>query len=260
MIYLINNKFITAKKATLPISSDALRGYGLFETLRGYNSDEFFMATEHVQRLLKSAKHIDLKIKFNQNQILKMMKKIANKNKHKNKVVRIMAVPDKLIITVDKLIINPKIYEGVKCLSINHMRSLPQIKSISYLPSLLSHQKAVKKGYYDAILIDDKKQIYEGAYSNIFWFESNTLCTRKNNVLSGITRQAVLKISPFKIKYKTISIYQLYKKPEVFLTSSLKNIVPVTKIDNKKIGSGQPGKNTKILISMLSAHIHSLVG
>ena len=84
-------------------------------------------------------------------------------------------------------------------------------------------------------LIDKNKEVYEGAYSNMFWFEGNSLCTRKEDVLPGITRKVVLELSPYKIKYKKIKLKDLLKKKEIFITQSVKGIVPIVKIDSDLI-------------------------
>lgn len=252
MITLINDKFIADKLAKIEITSDMLLGYGIFETLRTYNKEIIFNTTDHIDRLLDSAKKIDLKIQFNKKEIFKMLKKIAKKSIHKNQKIKIIAIPNKLIITSTEQKDDKKIYQGVKCMSIICQRSLPEIKSISYLSSLLSHKKAEEKGYFEAILINEKGEVSEGAYSNIFWFEKNILCTTKNKILLGITRKTVLKISPFKTKLKTINIKNLYKTKEIFLTSSTKGIVPVVQIDNKKIGNGLVGDKSKELICLLN--------
>jgi branched-chain amino acid aminotransferase len=245
---LINNKFVLQKNATIPITSEILRGYGIFETLRTYKDKKILHAKDHLNRLFTSAKKIDLEIKYNQKEILQMLKKITQKSPHQKQRIKIIAIPKKIIILSNKLKNKKAIYQGVKCLSIICERALPEIKSISYLPSLISHQKAEQKGCFDAILLNEKGEVYEGSYSNLFWFEKNVLCTRKDKILPGITRKIILKISPFKIKFKIIKINDLYEKKEIFITSSTKGIVPVIQIDHKKIGNGLPGRNTKKLI------------
>lgn len=123
------------------------------------------------------------------------------------------------------------------------------------MPSFLSHEQATKQGFSEAILIDKTGEIYEGAYSNIFWFEKNMLCTRKKDVLPGITREVILEISPFKIKFKKIKIKDLLKKSEIFLTSSLRGIVPIIKIDKTLIGKGKSGPNTQKLIEIFNESV-----
>jgi len=257
MIYLINNRFVSEKNAKIPLNSSLLRGYGIFETIRTYGDSKLFRPEDHMDRLFSSAKKIDLKIKYSKKEILKMLRKIIKKSTHKNQRIKIVALPEKLIITSNQQRDNKKIYDGVKCISLICERSLPDVKSISYLPSFLSHETAVKKGYFEAILTDESGEVYEGAYSNIFWFEGDTLCTRKDKILPGITRKAILKISKFKTKFKNINIKELRKADEVFLTTSVRAIVPIIKIDKSKISKGKPGPKTKELMTTLSNYINA---
>ena len=248
MTIMINGKFVLKKNAKIPVWSSFGRGYGIFETLRTYGDKKIFQAKEHINRLFDSAKKIDLKLKYNKKQIREMLEKTSKKSPHKSQIIKIMAIEDYLILISAPLKLDKKIYKGVKCMSLQAVRSLPEVKSISYIASYLSHERAKKKGYFDAILTDKNQEVYEGAYSNLFWFEGHTLCTRKNEVLPGITRDTIFKISPFKIKFKTIKLKDLKKKKEVFLTTSVKGIVPITQIDKTKIGNGKPGPNTKLLM------------
>lgn len=252
MIILHNNKFV--KKALLDATGSLGRGYGVFETLRTYGNKELPLARLHIKRIFASAKAIDLKIKYTQSELLTQLKKVVARSPHNIQRIKIMAVEEGIIIFSIKAKIDPKIYtEGVSLLSTKISRGMPEVKSISYLPSYLAHEKAVKKGYFDALLINEKEEVFEAAYANLFWFEgtgsNSILCTRKDQVLPGITRELVIKNSPFPIKYKTITLKQLLKKKEIFTTQSINLIVPIVKIDKTKIGDGRAGKNTKELIN-----------
>ncbi|NIA02269.1 MAG: hypothetical protein GWP15_02715 [Nitrospirae bacterium] len=257
MTIMINGKFVSKKDAKIPVWSSFGRGYGIFETLRTYGNKKLFQTKEHIDRLFNSAKQIDLKLRFNKTQISKMIEKTAKKSPHKSQIIKITAIEDYLIIISKQLKLDKKIYDGVKCMSENAVRSLPEVKSISYIASYLSHKRAEKKGYFDAILIDKNGEVYEGAYSNLFWFEKDTLCTRKDEVLPGITRDTIFKISPFKIKFKKIKLSQLKKRKEIFLTTSVKGIVPITQIDKTKIGNGKSGTNTKLLMKCFDEYVSS---
>ncbi len=249
-IAIRNNKLLKEKDAKISVFSDITRGYGIFETLRTFENKIILHPQEHINRLLKSAKEIGLSIDYDKKEILRMLEKIAKKSPHKSQRIRIIALPKELFITSEPLKIEKKIYKGVSCKSISCIRHLPEVKSISYLPSFLSNKKAKEQGYFAAILTDKKGEVYECDYSNIFWFEEDILCTRKDKILPGIIRDSILKISPFKIKFKTIKIENLKKKKEIFLSNSPKLIVPITKIDKTKIGDGKPGKNTKTLMKL----------
>lgn len=251
-IVLKKTKFIPARNANVSIFSEIIRGYGIFETLRTFGDKEVLHQKQHVKRLLTSAKKIELKIRYDEKTIQRMIERVAKKSPHKNQIIKIIAIPDELFITSAPLKIDKKIYEGVSCKSVSCVRNMPEVKSVSYLASFLSNKRAKEAGYFAAILIGKKGEVYECDYSNIFWFEEDTLCTRKDKILPGIVRAEIIKKSPFKVKYKTVKIDELKKKKEIFLTNSLKGIVPITRIDKKTIGDGTPGKNTKTLIERFS--------
>ncbi len=250
-ITLINNKFVSKKDAKVPLYSDAfMRGYGVFETLRTHGDKELFRVKDHLDRLFNSAKKIDLKVKHSKKEVLKMLQKVIKKSPHRVQRIKIIAIKEGIIISSIKTKIDPEIYNGVSVKSIDRMREIPEVKSLSYISSFLSHEEAVKKGYFEAILINEREEVYEGAYSNLFWFEGNNLCTRKEDVLPGITRKVVLEISPYQIKYKKIKLKDLLKKKEIFITQSVKGIVPVIKIDNKKIANAKVGVKTQEIINL----------
>ncbi|MFH1533590.1 MAG: aminotransferase class IV [Nitrospirota bacterium] len=256
---MINGKLVSKKDAKIPVWSSFGRGYGIFETLRTYGDKKIFQTKEHIDRLFDSAKKIDLSLKYNKTQINHMLEIITKKSPHKSQIIKIMAIEDYLILISNPLKLDKKIYDGVKCMSTTCTRSLPEVKSISYIASYLSHERAKKKGYFDAILTDKNGEVYEGAYSNLFWFEGHTLCTRKDEVLPGITRETIFKISPFKIKFKKIKLSQLIKKKEIFLTTSVKGIVPIIQIDKTKIGNGKPAQNTELLMKHFHEYASSCV-
>jgi len=251
MKILINNKLVAPKDAKIPVLSEAFMfGYGVFETLRTYNNKKIFKSKEHIDRLFNSAKSLDLKIRYPKLQIMQQLEKTAKASRHALQKIKIIATKDTLIIISTPLRETPQVYKGVTCKTVKLLRPIPQAKTLSYLSSYLSHEAAVKEGFYEAILIDEKSSIYEGAYSNIFWFENETLCTRKDKVLKGITAETVMEISPFKTKFKTISLLSLLEKQEIFLTQTTKGIVPITKINNTKINNGIVGKKTARLMKL----------
>jgi len=257
MLILFNNKFIKPEEANISILSESFQyGYGVFETLRTYNK-KVFKDKEHIKRLFKATKIIKLEIKYTQEEISSMLSKIAKKSEHTNQRIKVIACKEGIIITSIELQETPElIANGATCKTFNCSRSFPQIKSLSYLQSYIPHQSALEEGYYEAILIDKQGYLLEGAYSNIFWFEKNTLCTTPSEeILHGITRETILDISPFKTKIKKIRLINLLKKQEIFLTQTTKGIVPIIKIDKNKIGDSQPGLKTKQLINELQTYL-----
>ncbi len=258
-VILINNKFVSEKKATISVLSDSFqRGYGVFETLRTYGNKKLFLEKEHIERLFKSARNLDLKIKYSQAEIESMLKKVVEKSTNEIQRLKIIAIKEGLIINSTAFKDEKKLLNGVSLMSIECQRSLPEIKSISYLPSVLAHEKATEKGSYDALLIDEEENVYEGGYCNIFWFENDVLCTTKDKILEGITRNAIIKWSPFKVKLKSIKLKSLIERSEIFLTQSTRGILPVIKIDKTKIGDLIIGEKTKHLIKILNERTSTL--
>ena len=257
MTIMFNGKFVSKKNAKISMLSDSfLHGYGVFETLRTYGGI-VIEGPAHIDRLFLSAKIIGLKIKYKKSEIISMISKVVSKSPAKNQLIKVVAVMEGLIVFSNTLVINPSIYKtGVACLCVECGRILPEVKSISYLGSHVSHFGAVKQGYYDAILTDKKEEVFEGSYANVFWFEGDILCTRKDEVLHGITAEMVIKLSPFKVKFKNINKRDLVKKSEVFLTQTTRGVIPVTKIDKTKIGGGKIGKKTKKLMEIYVACVH----
>lgn len=247
-IYLINNKFYTHKNAKIPITPELLRGYGVFETLRTYDKKPY-QTKDHIRRLFWGAKKISLKIAYSESKIEKIVKELSSKSEYENQRIKITALKGTLIVSSEEQKIDPKIYtQGVNLKSVIAKREMPQIKSISYLLPFLSHERAAKEEAFDALMIDEKGEVYEGAYSNIFWFKNNKLYTRKDHVLPGITARSVIKISPLKVQFGKISLKELKKCDEIFITSSIYGIVPIKQIDKTKIGKSSPGPKTKLLI------------
>ena len=100
------------------------------------------------------------------------------------------------------------------------------------------------------ILVDEENNISEGPGFNIFCIDKAGLHSPSHGVLEGITRQTVLDLAkeldiPFQLN--SISVEKLQDSNEVFATSTAGGIMPITKINNKLVGKGNPGKITRIL-------------
>lgn len=262
MKIILNNKFVSENKATVSITSESfMYGFGVFETLRTYcDLDKtkimVFKAKEHIDRLFCSAEMIGLKIDYSKDEIIGMLNKLISSADCIDQRIKITAFKKGLSLTSTPLSVDNSVYSGVSLKTVECDRYMPKAKTISYLSSYLSHKKATDLGYFEALLVDKNNQITEGAYSNIFWFEGDILCTRKDGVLEGITRQTVLDISPFEVRYSDITVEELINKTDIFITQTTTGVVPVTKIDDRKISEeGKIGENTKKIMSCFEKYI-----
>jgi len=233
-------------------------GYGLYETFRTKNYKPIFL-NQHLRRLFNSAETINLKITYSCSEIGKMIYTVINGFHEKDQRVRIIAVPEKVIIYTTALNFDEKIYEGISTLTVSTQRDNPKVKTTDYTNCLDAYKIAQNKNCFDAILIDDKNQILEGSRSNIFWIMNNSLFTRKDNVLPGITRQMIIEKSPYPIVYDHLNIFDFKRLDELFLTNSGSGIIPVSKIDSTLIGKACPGSITIKLLKLYDSWVRKTV-
>jgi len=120
------------------------------------------------------------------------------------------------------------------------------IKSIALLPNVLLRQMAVEAGCAETILIRDDSFMTEGAASNIFVVSNGKLLAspKDNLMLPGITYDVILEIAaansiPFEVR--KIAVGEVFAADELLLTSSTKEVLAITQLDGKPVGSGKPG-------------------
>jgi len=120
------------------------------------------------------------------------------------------------------------------------------IKAISLLPNVLLRQMAVDVGAVETVLLRDGFMT-EGAASNIFVARDGILLAPPKNhlMLPGITYDVVLELAaahdiPYEVR--EISEYEVRTAQELLLTSSTKEIMPITRLDGKAVGDGSPGR------------------
>ena len=119
------------------------------------------------------------------------------------------------------------------------------IKAIALLANALLRQQAIDQGAVEAILVRDGV-VTEGAASNIFIVKSGRLITPPKGpfILPGITRDLVVEIANangINCDELPVKVEMLSAADEVWLTSSTKEILPITRIDGQPVGSGKPG-------------------
>ncbi|MFK5914548.1 MAG: D-amino acid aminotransferase [Woeseiaceae bacterium] len=135
---------------------------------------------------------------------------------------------------------------GVSAVTLDDIRwQYCNIKAIALLPNILLRQQAVDNGAAEAILIRDGFMT-EGAASNVFIVSNNVIKTPPKNqqLLPGITRDLVVELAhqhKMSIEETQISEEEFLNADEIWLTSSTKEILSVTKINQKNVGNGQPG-------------------
>jgi branched-chain amino acid aminotransferase len=136
----------------------------------------------------------------------------------------------------------------------------PGIKTGNYLNNILALQQAIARGGDDAILCSGSGDIAEGATSNVFLVQGGAILTPhlETGLLAGITREAVFELAtelgqpPVETRLQPDD---LYRADELFLTSSVRGIMPVTRIDGRPVGDGAVGPTTRALMDRYERYL-----
>lgn len=137
--------------------------------------------------------------------------------------------------------------DGVSAITVPDLRwARCDIKAIALLANVLARQQAIEQGAAEAIMVRGDT-VTEGAASNIFVVHNGVLLTPPKGpaILPGVTRDLILELAQAQaVRYReenAIATAMLLAADEVWMTSSTKEILPITRIDNRPIGTGRPG-------------------
>lgn len=257
---LLNGEWATVPTEKLQIGTSSF-GFksGLYETLRTLDYSPVFLSA-HLERLFASAKKIGLEIEHTQQDLIKMITRTIQTLDDPNQRVRILATPKNLIIYTSKLNLNMSIYGGVSVRTVLAKRRSPDIKTTDYGTCLSAWKRAQEQSCFEAVLVNKKGDVFEGSRSNIFWVRDGKVVTREKEVLPGVTRKILLTKSPFSINFGKLNRSDFRKTDELFITNSGSGIVPVTRLNDKKVGSGEVGKTTNKLLGLYDKWISQDVG
>lgn len=276
-VYL-NGKIVPVEEANISVlDRGLLYGDGVFESFRTYNRRPFLLE-EHLKRLIQGAKQIKIRLPLSQKQLKLAVLKTLAANKAKEYYVKVIITrgkalthgldvsrtgePTMLILVEEQKEYPQTLYaHGWKAIISSIKKAdvpTARIKSLCYLDSLLAAAEARKAGGNEAFLMDEKGFVVEGSISNLFIVKHDILYTPslESPILPGITRKYVIKLireSAFILTEKPLDPKDLYTCDECFVTMSGAGIIPITRIWNKKIGSGKCGPTTKQLISLYQA-------
>ncbi|MGH7429772.1 MAG: aminotransferase class IV, partial [Candidatus Methylomirabilaceae bacterium] len=126
------------------------------------------------------------------------------------------------------------------------------IKSVNYLYHMLAMVRAREQGAHEALFVASDGSIVEAATSNVFSVAQGVLTTAPENagLLPGITRAVVIELARkegLDVREATLPLGELLSADEAFLTGSVKEVMPLIAIDERPIGSGNPGPITRLL-------------
>ena len=246
-----------------------LYGDGVFEGLRIY-SGKVFLIAEHIARLYDSAKAIALTIPLSPAEMTEAVTDTVAANAKVDGYIRLIVtrgpgtlgldprkcVPN-VIIIVDGISLYPKeLYEdGLKIITASTIRNHPnavnpRIKSLNYLNNILAKMEAIRAGCLEAIMLNHVGDVAECTGDNIFILKNGVLKTPSTDagILEGITRNFVMELAraqDIPVAECRLSRHDVYTADELFLTGTAAEVIAVTEVDSRPIGSGKQGPVTR---------------
>ena len=279
-----NGMVLTAASAKVSAFDHGfLYGHGLFETMRVYDG-QVFAWERHMQRLQAGAKVLSWPQLPPVADLAEAVQELLAVNGLRQASVRLALTrgegvarpepsvcgePTVFIITSPLSLPTAAVYaQGWQLITANLRRNaaspLCRLKSANYLENILAKQQARQAGAAEALLLNNAGYVAEGTMSNIFLLQGEEMCTPDldSGLLPGITREIVLALGKelgLKVRQAQIQPAELLQAEEVFLTSSLLELMPVTSLDGSIIGCGCAGAGVKKLQQAYSETVAAYV-
>lgn len=255
-----------------------LYGDSVFETVRTYGGKPFALS-EHLQRLRTSAKALGIRLPVGVQGLAREVMAAVDEAGNSESRVRIiisrgkgplgldseLALEPLRVVLVEPLEPPPaeQYRDGIAVICVQTVRASDAVHSAklsNYLASVLALQDARATGAHEALVVNRDGFVVEGTTCNVLAFcaeatatkERSVLCTPplESGVLAGITRAFVLELATeigFDVRFRSFTPAQIRAADEVFLTSSIRELLPVVRIDGESIGDGKPGRLTRQL-------------
>ncbi|MCF8059546.1 MAG: aminotransferase class IV [Bacteriovoracaceae bacterium] len=277
----INGKFTPPEEATVSVFDRGfLYGDSVYEVTLTYDKVPYLLET-HLERLERSALGIGMELEWSADQIKDLIYRGLKEFDNDRLYIRIMVTRgcgeigldpslsdgQNLYIIFRELKPQPKIYyiEGVSLITAGILRNPkksvdPNVKSGNYLNNVLAISQAKEKGAYDAIMLNASGNVTESTTANIWIVENDTFITPplEAGLLGGITRATLIEIAQkndLPVKEENFTPERMRIAQEVFITSSTREVMPVTSVDGQGIGNSKPGEKTKALHNLYRQYI-----
>jgi len=285
----LNGRIVDASSASVsPFDAGYLYGDALFETVRGYDGFLFDLDA-HLARLEQGAGLLQIPVQFDREDWRQRLKALLDANSMSNcqAVVRIQISrgggphtdqiagdPEGMepVCFVSARMLPPEIeqwqMDGIRAMTVqaSFVRgNFPQLKSTNYLPAIMALRFGRAAGYPETLQINAQGKILEGSSSNVFIVKGDRVQTPsvRLGILGGIARDRVLNFAEkldLECDEGAFELRELLVADEVFVTSAVKEVVPVVGVDKATIGDGRPGPWTRRLQESYRAAVHAARG
>jgi branched-chain amino acid aminotransferase len=271
----VNGTIANAADAVVPVYDHGfLYGEGVYETLRTYNQVPF-LYERHVRRLRASAAHLQLDVPFTDVALRGWMRDtVAAAGELREAYIRVLltrgvgeltydvhATPTPSLVIIVKPLDEPpaRVFtEGIRVALVpilrNHPGSVnPIIKSNNLLNNALAMQEANRRGAEEGLMCNYRGELSECSQANFFVVRGGVTLTPASQagLLEGVTRAFIFDVGKdvgIEVRDDTLVPADLETVDEAFITSTTRELSPVTRIDDRPIGTGKPGPITMKLL------------
>ena len=292
----IRKKICPISEAVIPINCKAVQyGQGCFAGIRGnWNPNHkqlyIFRLEDHYNRLKESAKILGMTFKYSLKQFSEIISELIRKNKIKeNCYIRptLYSASTKLTPRFDNpdddlaiYMISLKDYfktnDGLNtCISSwrrvdDDTISVKAKSTGAYAASALAKTDAINNGYDEPIYLNRQGMVSEASGANIFGIKDNIIYTPplSTNILNGITRRSLIELAKSELKIEVreenFDRSPLFPFDELFFSGTAAKLAWIKQVDQRTIGNGKLGHNTKklnelleqVMINELPAYAH----
>jgi branched-chain amino acid aminotransferase len=281
----VNGRISRAEEAAIPVYDHGfLYGEGVYETLRTYNHVPF-LYDRHVRRLRASAGYVQLPVPFTDDELASWIADtMAAAGVIQEAYIRVLltrgvgeltydvqATPVPSLVIIVKPLDEPParlLTEGIKVALVpilrNHPGSVnPIIKSNNLLNNAIAMQEANRRGADEGLMCNYRDELSECSQANFFIVRGGAALTPRNEagLLEGLTRNFLFEVGEevgVDVRYETLFPDDLQTAEEAFITSTTRELSPVTRVDDRPVGTGKPGPVTKKLLEAYRRRAYAL--
>ncbi|MCX7600831.1 MAG: aminotransferase class IV [Meiothermus sp.] len=266
---LINGTILEHDHASLHISDLGLRrGYGVFEFFRILRGIPVFLE-DHLERFERSARLLELEVPYGRKALVEFIHELIWVNDLEQGGIQMLLTggysedaftPGKPNLVITPIAVTPPpahLYErGGKVILHQNQRELPEAKTTDYLVAVRLARRMRAEGATE-VVYHDGQQVSEGGRSSLCIIKNGVLLTAREGVLPGITRKHLLQVARplLPIEERNLSLEELFSADEVLLTGATRQVMPITQIEDRPVGSGRVGPYAKALMEAFQKHL-----
>lgn len=237
---------------------------GAYTTFRTYDKYFVLNLAQHFDRLEETSRLTCKPVHLNRAAIQKTIVDVLNDVPTAEARVRLSVDlsinPGELYLSTEEFSpIAKETYEkGVDTATTQIRRANPQAKLNRFLSQADALRRSEKKDVEEYLMLNENREILEGLSSNFFAIIDREIFTADEGVLSGTTRKFIIDVAHeagIPVHYRPVSIFELRKIQEAFISSTSRSILPVRKIDKQVIGEGSVGPVTKQLMELFDTNL-----